>query len=122
MVKHIFIKRVYDEPAPQDGYRVLVDRLWPRGISKGKLKIDTWVKNWAPSSALRKWFSHDPQKWEDFREKYQEELLSKEKEIVEFLKNCPSTTITLLYSAKDSIHNQAVVLKSFIENRIKDKT
>ncbi|QSR88837.1 DUF488 domain-containing protein [Methylacidiphilum caldifontis] len=121
MVKNIFIKRVYEEPAPQDGYRILVDRLWPRGMSKDRLKIDFWAKDWAPSSELRKWFAHDPQKWIDFSKKYQEELLTKEKEITEFFKNCSSTTVTLVYSAKDSLHNQAIVLKSFIENRIKGK-
>ncbi|TFE66707.1 hypothetical protein A7Q09_01745 [Methylacidiphilum sp. Yel] len=120
VVKKICIKRVYEEPSAQDGYRILVDRLWPRGMHKEQLKIDFWAKDWAPSDELRKWFTHDPQKWEVFSKKYVEELTSKEHAIKEHLSNCPSPTVTLLYSAKDTVHNQAVVLKSFIETKLKD--
>ena len=108
----IKLKRIYEPYNKKDGYRILVDRLWPRGVSKEKAHLDVWLKDIAPSTELRKWFSHDPKKWADFKKKYQAEL-KKNKEAVLTLKQAKKKhlTITLLYGAKDEIHNEAVVIK-----------
>lgn len=107
----IYLKRVYESYSKEDGYRVLVDRLWPRGISKEKAHVDVWMKEIGPSNELRKWFGHDPKKWEAFEKKYKEELKEK-KELLNELKELIKKhhTVTLLYGAKDTEHNQAVVL------------
>lgn len=105
------IKRVYEEVAKEDGYRVLVDRLWPRGMKKEAVKIDLWMKEVAPSDALRKSFHHDPMKWPDFKKKYQAELKKKKEWIAELRKlEKGHGTLTLLFGARDPEHNQAVVL------------
>ena len=112
------IKRVYDEPDRDDGYRILVDRLWPRGLSKEKAKVDLWMKEVAPSNVLRKWFSHDPMKWDDFKKKYEMELNDKDnlmKRIVQMEEE--HGTITLLYSAKEEEHNNAVALDGFLRRQ-----
>ena len=112
------IKRVYDKPAKEDGWRVLVDRLWPRGMTKEAAKIDLWMKEVAPSDALRKAFCHDVKKWPDFQEKYRAEL-KQEKELLAQLKKIEKEngTLTLLYGAKDEEHNQAVVLAEVLEEK-----
>lgn len=101
----------------EDGFRVLVDRMWPRGLSKEKAKIDLWLKDIAPSNDLRKWFAHDPKKWEEFQKRYKEELQTKNELIVKIkgLEN-DKETITLIYSAKDDKHNNALVLMDLIQN------
>lgn len=110
------IKRIYESPAPEDGYRVLIDRLWPRGISKMVAVIDEWNKDIAPSSELRNWFSHQPEKFQDFALAYQKELQTK-MSILECLKEIDQQqNVTLLYAAKDSKINHAVVLLHVIEN------
>ena len=108
----IKLKRIYEPYDKKDGYRILVDRLWPRGVSKEKAHLDAWLKDIAPSTELRKWFNHDPKKWADFKKKYQAEL-KKNKEAVLMLKQAKKkhSTITLLYGAKDEIYNEAVVIK-----------
>lgn len=109
------IKRVYEEASKEDGYRVLVDRLWPRGISKEKAHIDLWLKEIAPSNELRKWFGHDPEKWQEFKTKYKKELNENEdalKELVSLIKK--HSHMTLLYGAKDTEHNQALVLHELL--------
>ncbi|MFZ6032682.1 MULTISPECIES: DUF488 domain-containing protein [unclassified Melioribacter] len=113
----IKVKRVYEKPEKEDGYRILVDRLWPRGISKDEAKINMWLKEIAPSDELRKWFSHDPAKWNSFREKYKRELEGK-KEIMKQIKALEKENgiVTLLYSAKDEKHNNAIVLKNIINS------
>lgn len=111
----IRIKRVYEAAQEEDGVRILVDRLWPRGISKEKAAIDKWMKEIAPSDKLRKWFSHDPKKWKQFKERYLKELESKTDLIEELRHPSKKGTLTLLYSAKDELHNQALVLKEFLE-------
>lgn len=113
----IKIKRVYDAPSKEDGYRILVDRLWPRGLSKEKAKVDLWLKEIAPSDELRKGFCHDPAKWEEFKEKYAEELKSK-KELLRKIKLIEEEkgTITLLYAAKNKEHNNAVALSSVLKS------
>lgn len=112
----IILKRVYEDAAESDGFRVLVDRLWPRGVSKEKAHVDLWLKDVAPSDSLRKWFNHDPQKWEAFRKKYKEELHEKS-DLIEQLKRLEKEhkKITLLFGAKDSEHNQAVVLAELLQ-------
>lgn len=111
----IGLKRIYEKAQPSDGYRVLVDRLWPRGISKEKAGFDLWLKEIAPSNELRKWFGHDPLKWEEFQKQYYSELKAKS-ELVEELNNTikEKGSVTLLYSAFDEQHNNAVVLKNFL--------
>jgi uncharacterized protein YeaO (DUF488 family) len=114
-VQMIRIKRVYEQPSEEDGYRVLVDRLWPRGISKNQAKIDLWLKEIAPSDDLRKWFSHDPKKWDGFKEKYGLELRRGRALLLEIKQaEKEKGTITLLYSAKDEEHNQAVALSAIL--------
>jgi len=113
----IRVKRVYSEPNAQDGSRILVDRVWPRGISKDRAHIVEWRKELAPSTALRKWFGHDPAKWTEFRKRYRTEL--KRSSQLEALKKLSQLsrrrTVTLVYSAADEEHNQAVVLKELLE-------
>jgi uncharacterized protein YeaO (DUF488 family) len=109
----IQLKRIYEEPDEKDGYRILVDRLWPRGVSKEKAHLDLWLKDIAPSTELRKWFNHDPDKWNQFQKKYLKEL-KENKEAVDTLKeHLKKGTITLLYAAKDEAHNEAEVLKEY---------
>ena len=112
------IKRVYELPAAKDGYRVLVDRLWPRGISKTNIQISEWWKEYAPSNTLRIWFDHDPVKWEQFRLQYIAELQANCAEVACAVKRAKHYQITLVYSAKNEQHNQAVVLKEFIDRLI----
>jgi uncharacterized protein YeaO (DUF488 family) len=111
----IFSKRVYDKPSAKDGLRVLVDRLWPRGIKKETAGIDLWCKDIAPSNELRKWFGHDPAKWDQFRSRYFKEL-DRNREAVSLLaEKAGRGPLTLLFSAKDKIFNNAAVLIEYIE-------
>jgi uncharacterized protein YeaO (DUF488 family) len=110
------IKRIYDTQDKDDGFRVLVDRLWPRGISKERAHLDLWLKEIAPSDALRKWFAHDPKRWTEFQKKYREELTRKMELAVQIKKlEAENGNITLLYSAHDPLHNQAVALLRFLK-------
>lgn len=109
------LKRVYEPPADDDGLRVLVDRLWPRGLTKENAAVDLWLKEIAPSPGLRKWFGHDPRKWAEFQRRYRAELNERGEEIDVLRKRGGRGRVTLLYGAKDEVHNQAVVLKVFIE-------
>ena len=111
------IKRIYELPDPSDGRRILIDRLWPRGISKDSAKIDEWIKEVAPSTELRKWFHHDPAQWSEFKLKYAKELRRREDLLDKLHTIAGKETVTLLYSAKDEEHNQAVALKEFLEKR-----
>ena len=112
------VKRVYEKASKDDGWRVLVDRLWPRGLTKEKVRADVWVKDVAPSDALRKWFGHEPEKWTAFQKKYRAEL-AKKKLLVEELRKMEKEhgTLTLLYGAKDEEHNQAVALAEVLKGR-----
>lgn len=111
----IKLKRAYDKPAKDDRFRILVDRLWPRGVKKEQAAIDLWLKDVAPSAELRKWFGHDPAKWEQFRERYWAELEQK-RDLIDLLKQrSKEGTITLVYAARDEEHNDAVALKMFLE-------
>ena len=113
----IMIKRIYDPPSQGDGKRILVDRLWPRGIKKVEARIDEWLKDIAPSDNLRKWFAHDPAKWPAFREKFRKELADRKDILERIRKEASRGTVTLLFSAKDTEHNNAVALKEMIELR-----
>ena len=113
----IRIKRVYEEPEIEDGTRILVDRLWPRGLTKEKAKVDLWLKDVAPSTELRKWFAHDPARWAEFRSRYLDEL-KRNKEPVSLLRQeAAKGTVTLVYGAKDQQHNEAVVLQELLTAR-----
>lgn len=111
----IKIKRIYDLSSQKDGKRILVDRLWPRGIKKDEAKIDEWLKDIAPSNELRQWFSHDPSKWEEFKKRYKKELKNKSEMLEMIREKAIKRTITLLFAAKDMEHNNAVVLKEILE-------
>lgn len=115
----IELKRAYDDPEKSDGTRILVDRLWPRGVKKEDAKLDHWMKEIAPSTELRKWFDHDPEKWTRFRGRYQTELKHHLDEIEQILEKAKKGTVTLIYAARDEKHNEAVVLKSFLEKQEK---
>ncbi len=111
------IKRAYDPPADRDGYRILVDRVWPRGVKKDALKLDDWRKDLAPSTALRKWFGHDPEKWTEFKTRYFRELDAQD-EHVRFLKQrAAHGTVTLVFGARDTQHNNAVALREYLARR-----
>lgn len=113
----VHIKRIYSEPDPQDGIRILVDRIWPRGCTKERARLNDWQKELAPSTALRTWFGHDPRKWKEFRSRYLAELAqpAQRRAIEELVALARSQTLTLLFGASDVKHNQAVVLKELID-------
>ena len=111
----IHLKRVYEEPSKKDGIRVLVERLWPRGLIKERAGVHLWLKDVAPSPELRKWFGHDPARWEQFQERYRRELRQQE-DAVQFLKQkAKQGSVTLVYAARDEEHNGALALKRFLQ-------
>jgi len=107
-------KRVYEPPEPGDGTRFLVDRLWPRGVSKESLRLNGWLRELAPSDALRRWFGHDPSRWAEFRRRYREELAGKSDALAVLRAAAARGPVTLLYAARDPVHNQAVVLRELL--------
>ena len=107
----IRIKRVYEEPSHEDGKRILVDRLWPRGLSKEKASVDLWLKDIAPSTELRKWFAHDPSKWDEFKQRYLSELKENSEAVQTLKEELKKGQVTLVYGAKDEEHNDALVLQ-----------
>lgn len=112
----IRIKRVYEEPEASDGRRILVDRLWARGVSKEKAKVDVWVKEIAPSTELRRWYGHDPGKWTEFKNRYAAELETKPGIVEELLEEVQAGIVTFLYSSKEERLNNAVALKEYLES------
>jgi uncharacterized protein YeaO (DUF488 family) len=110
-------KRAYEPPEPSDGYRVLVDRLWPRGVAKDDARLDEWARELAPSPELRKWFGHDPGRFEEFRRRYLEELAAHEDKLDELRRRARGGTVTLVYAARDTEHNDAVVLVELLRRR-----
>lgn len=114
---NVRIKRVYDTPAAADGTRILIDRLWPRGLTKEAAAIDVWLKDVAPSPELRTWFGHDPARWEEFEARYRNELNSRVAALDELRQQLAAGPVTLVYGAKDSEHNNALVLKRYLESR-----
>lgn len=113
----IKVKRIYEGVDRQDGLRVLVDRVWPRGMTKEAAAVDRWMKEIAPSTALRKWFGHDPAKWEAFRARYARELDGQGEAVRQLEALCRTETVTLLFAAKDAEHNNAVALKGYLDSR-----
>jgi uncharacterized protein YeaO (DUF488 family) len=110
----IRLKRAYEPPAPEDGVRILVDRLWPRGLGKSEASIDRWLKDVAPSNELRRWFGHDPNKWDEFRRRYEAELSHHAELLSELRKTARKEPLTLVYGARDELHNQAVALRDIL--------
>lgn len=112
----IRIKRVYENSDKKDGMRILVDRLWPRGLTKEEAAIDLWLKEVAPSTELRKWFGHDPGKWKEFQKRYHQELRNNKEQVSLLKQKIKKGTVTLVYGAKDEKHNEALVLKEWLVN------
>ena len=112
---NIRTKRVYEAPAKGDGARILVDRLWPRGLSKEKAQVDLWLKDIAPSTGLRKWFAHDAEKWQEFRRRYEAELERNDEQVAALREEAAKGPVTLVYGARDTEHNEALVLKDFLD-------
>ncbi len=117
----IALKRAYEKAAPEDGARFLVERLWPRGVRKADLRIDAWLKDAAPSDALRRWFAHDAEKWDEFQKRYYAELRANPEAVRPIRDAARRGRVTLVYSARDTEHNNAVALKKFSESRTSAK-
>jgi uncharacterized protein YeaO (DUF488 family) len=113
----IKLKRAYDKPSREDGIRVLVERLWPRGVSKARARLDLWLKDVAPSTELRKWFGHDPSRWKEFQSRYRQELRDHRDALQMLRDKSRDGTVTLVYAARDEEHNGALVLKRVLEQR-----
>jgi uncharacterized protein YeaO (DUF488 family) len=113
----IRLKRAYEDPSPLDGHRVLVERLWPRGVTKGRVSLHLWLKEVAPSPELRRWFGHDLGKWPEFQRRYREELRHRPQEVAELTRLAAIGTVTFVYAARDPEHNSAAALKDFIEHQ-----
>ncbi|MGH7008533.1 MAG: DUF488 domain-containing protein [Stellaceae bacterium] len=113
----VSLKRAYEPPSPRDGTRILVDRLWPRGVKKAKARIDLWLKDAAPSTALRKWFGHDPVRWSEFRRRYRAQLKGQPEAMAQLRALSRQGRITLVFGARDERRNQAVVLRSLLVGR-----
>jgi uncharacterized protein YeaO (DUF488 family) len=111
------IKRVYAAKEQKDGVRILVDRLWPRGLTKERAAVDVWMKEVAPSTELRKWFGHDPERWGEFQVRYRKELRGVKGQLDELRRKCKAGMVTLLFGAKDEEHNEARVLKALLERK-----
>jgi uncharacterized protein YeaO (DUF488 family) len=114
---NVKLKRAYEPPAPGDGTRILIDRLWPRGISKAQAALDEWMKEVAPSTALRQWFGHDPERWTEFRRRYAEELRGHREQVARLRALARKGPVTLVFSARDERHNDAVVLRNVLLGR-----
>jgi uncharacterized protein YeaO (DUF488 family) len=114
----IKLKRVYEKADDSDGFRVLVDRLWPRGVSKKEAKLNEWLRDIAPSDELRKWFGHDSDKWDEFKKQYREELASKEELVNKLIEDAKGGDITLLYASRETRYNNVVVLKDVLEEKM----
>lgn len=113
-VSHIRLKRAYEPAEPEDGMRILIDRLWPRGVSKAKVALDEWLKDVAPSTALRKWFGHAPERWDEFQQRYRGELQEQSAALDRLRALATNRVVTLVYGAHDEEHNDAVVLRALL--------
>ncbi len=111
------VKRIYEDPSPEDGARILVDRLWPRGVSKTRAALDMWMREIGPSDELRKWFGHDASRWDEFVKRYAAELDGSRELVEELETRVRGGRVTLVYSARDENHNQAVALETYLRNR-----
>jgi uncharacterized protein YeaO (DUF488 family) len=116
MMPDILLKRAYDKPSESDGTRILVDGMWPRGVSKQEARIDIWLKDLAPSKELRKWFGHDPNKWNEFQSRYFQELQDHPEAVNTIIDHTRKGPVTLVYAAKDTEHNNAVALKKYLQS------
>jgi uncharacterized protein YeaO (DUF488 family) len=116
MTSNVKAKRVYEPAEPDDGYRVLIDRLWPRGVSRERARLDEWARELAPSSELRKWFNHEPDRFEEFRVRYRQELTAHIEQVDTLRRRALEGPVTILYAAHDTDHNDAVVLEELIRN------
>ena len=116
MALDVRCKRVYDEPDSGDGYRVLIDHIWPRGISRERARLDEWARDLAPSGELRKWFDHDPARFDEFRKRYRHELAHRSEHLEELRRRAGSGPLTILYAARDVQHNNAVVLAELLRD------
>ena len=114
-MNEILLKRAYDTPHPGDGIRILVERLWPRGVSREKAALDHWVKDIAPSPELRKWYGHVPEKWPEFRERYRAELDENASVVMELRVICDAGPVTFVFAAKDEVRNSATVLRTYLQ-------
>lgn len=112
--KNVKLKRAYDHPVAADGMRILVDRLWPRGVTKEALAIDLWAKDLAPSTELRKWFGHDPARWTEFRRRYTAEICKHTEQLDKIRELARRRTVTLIYAARDQEHNEAVIIRDML--------
>lgn len=116
----IRLKRAYEDPSPLDGHRVLVERLWPRGVTKERAALDLWLKEVAPSTELRRWFNHDAARWPEFQRRYREELLRRPQELAELRRLAAAGPVTLVYGSRDEQHNAALVLRGLLEDQESD--
>lgn len=114
----IRLRRAYDAPDPSDGRRILIDRIWPRGVSKDQLRLDAWMKDLAPTSALRIWFGHAPSRWEAFKDRYARELDGRADAVKALLALCRRGTVTLVFAARDTQHSNAVALREYLLRRL----
>jgi uncharacterized protein YeaO (DUF488 family) len=112
----VHVKRIYDEPGPDDGYRVLIDHVWPRGVSRERAKLDEWARERAPSDDLRRWFAHDPGRFEEFRSRYRDELAHRRAALLELARRASNGPVTILYAARDQQHNNAVALAEVLRD------
>jgi uncharacterized protein YeaO (DUF488 family) len=113
----IRLKRAYEEPSPDDGLRVLVERLWPRGLTKERAAVDLWIKDVAPSPELRRWYSHDLTRWDEFQKRYRAELGRNAEAVEQLRQKCRGATVTFVYAAKDEEHNSALLLKQYLDEK-----
>jgi uncharacterized protein YeaO (DUF488 family) len=112
----IRLKRAYDEPSPDDGLRILVERLWPRGLSKERAALDLWIKDLAPSPELRRWYNHDPTRWGEFQERYRAELRHNKDAVEDLRQKCRGKAVTFVYAARDEERNSALVLRDYLKH------
>jgi uncharacterized protein YeaO (DUF488 family) len=110
------VKRIYDEPDPGDGYRVLIDHVWPRGVSRERARLDEWARELAPSDELRRWFAHDPARFDEFRARYRGELVDQRDHLLELARRARSRPVTIVYAARDQQHNNAVVVAALVRD------
>jgi uncharacterized protein YeaO (DUF488 family) len=116
-MREIRLKRAYEKPASDDGFRVLVERLWPRGLTKERAAVDLWMKDIAPSPELRRWYDHDPSKWDEFQKRYLAELRQNAEMLEQLREKCRGKPVTFVYAARDEAHNSALILKNYLERR-----
>lgn len=121
MSARVWIRRAYDPPTRNDGRRVLVDRLWPRGVSKAEVRIHDWAREVAPSDELRRWFGHDPERWDEFRRRYRRELADRSREVARLVDAARHGRVTLVFGARDPARNNAVVLRGVIEEGLRGR-